>query len=184
MTLTPRDRRALILGVVALAVLVVARWFIVPWVDDWCGARDRIATLGITLNQRERAVGRILAQRGRLAGAYGPAINEPLQGVDEAQISLFQVALDVLAANGFGLTDYQPQRGRRLKEIPGVEYVPLQVRGTCKLPQLAKCLAALRGAKTLVFVDRVVVANTEKKPGNLEVTLVLATLAERKEGGP
>ena len=102
---------------------------------------------------------------------------------DQARIGLFQTALDVLGANGFSLTDYQPQRGRRLKEIPGVEYVPLQVRGKCKLKQLATCLAALRHAETLAFVDRISVTNPEKKPGDLEVTLVLATLAERKEGG-
>ena len=62
-------------------------------------------------------------------------------------------------------------------------YVPLQVRGTCKLKQLSTCLSALRQAKTLAVVDRISVTNNEKKPGNLEVTLVLAALAEQKEGG-
>ena len=59
--------------------------------------------------------------------------------------------------------------------------VRIELRGKCKLPQLVKCLAELRKAEMLLFAERLSANNSTKKPGELDVTLVLATLAEQKE---
>ncbi len=183
MTLSPRDRRALLLGAAGLMVICAARFVVIPWTDSWAAAREQIVTNQQQLGELERSIRRVLGQQGRLAETYGPAVNNPLQDLETARISLFKEVQEVLKTAGFTPTDYQPRPCRPLREIPGVEIVPLQVRGKCKLPQLAKCLDGMRKADTLVIVDRLSVANDEKKPGQLEVTMVLATLAEQRKAG-
>ena len=167
------------IGAAGLAVILVARFIVIPWVDDWSETRRQIAARQQELSGLERNVTRVLGQRKRLTKKYGPAVNKPLEDVEAAWISLFTAARG-LTDSGFEATDYLPQSDRPLQDIHGVRFVPLQVRGKCKLPQLAKLLAKIRQSETLVIVDRLTVSNDAKKPGQLEVTMVLATLAREK----
>ena len=188
MTFSTRDRRAVVLGVIVLAGVFAVRLVVIPLVHSWVDARGRIATGGEALTDLQRQVRRVLGQRERLIRTYGPGAAKPLLDIESAPVSLLQSIQGVLGKAGFKPTDYQPQparplqvRGSRLAK--GVLLVPLQVRGKCKLPQLAKCLAGMREAPTLILVERVTVANDAKKPGQLEVTLLLATLAEARRAG-
>ena len=183
MTLSSRDRRTLLLGAAGLMVICAARFAVIPWLDSWTAAREQIVTNRQQLSDLERTIRRVLGQQGRLAETYGQAVNKPLEDMETARIGLFKAAQDVLKAAGFKPTSYQPQPCRTLREIPGVMIVPLQVRGKCRLEQLAKCLAGMRKADTFIIVDRLSLNNDEKKPGQLDVTMVLVTLSEQgKEG--
>ena len=183
MTMTPRDRRALILGAGVLAAIFGFNFVLMPLLDSWSTAREQADEAGGQLDQIESRLRRVVGQRRRLARIYGPAVNAPLQDAETAQANLFKVAQDVLKAGGFKDPVYQFQPARPVRDVPGVEHVPLQIRGKCGLQQLTRCLAGMRKAPSLVIVDRLTITNDLKKPGQLTVTLVLGTLAttERSE---
>ena len=86
---------------------------------------------------------------------------------------------DVLKAGGIPFQSISPQPARSLRELPDVDLLGLQVKGKCTLGQLARCLAQMRKAPLPVVVDQLHVSSDPKKPGNLDVTMVLATLAKR-----
>ena len=152
-----------------------------PWTDHWLEVRDETATDRAQLAHLERKVAKIVLQRDKVAKAYGPGASRTLGDVEATQVSLLTAVQKVCQTAGFAPTDYQPQGSRPLPSVPDMVIVRIQLRGKCKLPQLVKCLAELRKAETLVFAERLSATNSSKKPGELDVTLVLATLAERKE---
>ena len=181
MRLSPRDRRAMLLGAAVLLIILAGRLAVIPWIDNWSGTRKEIVENRSQLDDIQRQIRRVLWQRQRLEEAYGPAVNKPLGNRQSAQVNLFKAVQDVFKAGGVKLTDYQPQRSRPLPEVPGVEIVPLQIRGKCNLSQLTKCFAGMRNGETLIIVDSFSVANDEKKPGELEITMMVATLAEQEK---
>lgn len=180
MKLSRRDRRTLILGAAALGAILAARFVLIPWVSGWSDARARIASEQEQLADMRSELSGVLGQHGRLVSKYGPAVSSPLADLETARVNLVKAAQDILKRNGFSATDYKPQPIRQLRKIPGARFVPLQVRGKCNVEQLAKCLAAMRNSKTLVIVDQLSVTNNQKQPGQLEVTIVLATLADQR----
>ena len=181
MTLSPRDRRAILLGAAVLLIIVAARVVVMPWIGRWRSARDQMTSTRSQLNDIQGQVRRVLWQRQRLEEIYGPAVKNPLEDRQTAQLSLIKAVQDVFKAGGIKLTDYQPQRARTLKEIPDVQIVPLQIRGKCTVSQLTKCFVAMRDAQTLIIVESFSVTNNEKKPGELEITMIVSTLAEQEK---
>jgi len=181
--LSSRDRRALAVGVIALAIVFMVRFPAMRWLRSWSEAKQTIATARVQVDDYKRRIRRVLGQRERLERIYGPGVNKPLEDLETARVSFYKAVQGVLKSSGFKPTDYQPQPPRPVPNVPGLRIVPLQIRGKCKLPQLAKCLAEARKAETLVIVDRVSASNDAKMTGQLEVTLVLSTLAEWKRAG-
>ena len=183
MNLAPRDRRALLLGGGALTAMCAFNFVLMPLLESWSTARQRAADAGGELDRIESRLRRVVGQRKRLARIYGPAVNAPLQDPETAQANLFKAAQDVLKKGGIKDPVYEFQPCRPVRDVPGVEHVPLQIRGKCDPKQLAQCLAGMRKAPSLVIVDRFTIANDLKKPGQLTVTLVLGTLATAERSG-
>ena len=181
MTLSPRDRRAILLGAVGLLIILAGRFVLLPWIDSWKDARRSIAEARVELGEAERQIYRVLGQRRRLEKIYGPAVNKALDNRQSAQVKLIEGVQEVFKTGGVKLTGYDPQRPKSLREVPGVEVVAWQIRAKCKLPQLVKCLAGMRKSETLIIVDWFSVVNNEKKPGELEITMMVATLAEKEK---
>ena len=179
MTLSPRDRRAIILGGLGLLIIFAAYFGLLPWINSWTAARAQITEARTQLDDAKSNMRRILGLRRRLEQIYGPAVNEPLeQNVQTAQLKLLETVKETFSAGGFKLSEYRRQRPRPLSAVPDVQIVPLEVTGQCNLSQLVKSLAGLSKAKTFVFVERFSITNDEKKPGTLKVTsMVVATLA-------
>jgi len=175
--LTPRDRRAVLLGAAALGVLILARLVVLPWLDGWSAARAHAAADRAELLRIETQLARLVAQRHRLKDPLGSAVGKDLQDVESARVSLFASAQAALGAAGFSASDYQPQKPRRLAGLPGVQEICIQVRGKCNGEQLTNMLAQLCKTPTLVVVRQLSLDNDEKKPGELEVTMILMTLA-------
>ena len=171
-------------GAAALLVILTGRLAVIPWLNSWADARQAIVTSGEQISDLESRVRRVLGRHARLATRYGPAVRKPLTDRQTARNALFAAAQEILKSNGFEITgDYKPRRPRRAGKITGVQWVLLEIRGKCKEAQLPKCLAGMRKAKALVIVDRLTVTNDPKKPGQLEVTMVLATLAAERGAG-
>lgn len=181
MTLAVRDRRAILLGAVGLLIILAGHFAVIPWIDSWKDARKAIAATRVELGKAQDQIRKVLGQRRRLEEIYGPAVNKALKNRQSAQVSLIKAVQDVFKTGGCKLTGYQPQRCRSLAAVPDVELVPLQIRAKCQLPQLVKCLAGMQKSETLILVDWFSVTNNEKKPGELEITMMVATLAEKEK---
>ncbi len=181
MNLSDKDKRAVRILVIALATIFVAKLLVIPWLDSWSDARRRIASADQQIEQVQRPIRRSLALQKHLERLYGQGVNQPCQDIEAANLSLMKVAGQLEKSGGMKPASNVPQKGRRLTNVPGVEIVLLQIRGKCSLQQFSKTLAALLKSETLVFVERLSLTNDRKKPGQLDVTLVLATLAERGE---
>lgn len=181
MKLTSRDKRAVVLGLAGLVLLGLVRWTVIPWAGDWADARGRIPASRARLGDLQTKMAKVIQQREELEETYGPSAGKALDNVENTRISLLNAVQGVVRSGGFQNPSYQPQPARAIPEVPGVQLVPLQVTGKCQLPQLAKCLADIRKSDTLIVVDRVVANGNEKQPGQLEVTLLLATLARQEK---
>jgi hypothetical protein len=172
--LSPRDRRGTLLGAGALALILVVYFLI-----DWAQTRAGMPEARENLTRLEARMRRLLGRREHLAEMYGPAANKPLEGTEAARIALLKTAQDLFRGS-VQEPSYQPQPARAVQEAPGVYLLPLRLSGKCQLPQLAKCLSEMRKTDSLVFLDQITLSGNEKQPGQLEVTLVLATLARQE----
>lgn len=180
MTLSARDRRAIVFGGLALGIIFAGHFVLRPWIDDWADTRAQIVEDRKELADVQERLSDILGQRRRLEQRFGPAANEPLEDLQTAKLSLLKAAQEVLSAGGFKASEYRPQRPRQaLPKMPEVQIVALELPGQCNFAQLVKSLAGLRKAKTLVFVEKFSITNDEKKPGKLTATITLATLAQK-----
>ena len=179
MNISARDRRAVIVGVAALSVILVAKFAVVPWIDHWLDTRDGIQQARDTLEAYKTKLKRLEYLNKRLTCTYGQAIEEPLTDLKSTRIHFHKAVQDVLKNSGVQMQSLQPQAVRSIKKhVPGVAVLPVRIVGKCQLPQLAKCLAQVRAAPCLMIVDRVDVTSDPKKPTELSVTMVLATLVE------
>lgn len=183
MNLSARDRRAVMLGVGALAVILVFKFAVMPVLSDWGDTRDRIDEARATLDEYDRKDKRLADRQQRLELTYGPAVTRPLDDVEATKLAFHKVLQDRLKSGGFKLESLQPQAARSIrKHVPGVAVIPVRVVGKCQMQQLAKSLAELRKAERLIIVDHVDVSNDPKKPAELKVAMVLSTVANEPEG--
>ena len=176
MNFSTRDRRAILFGFFTLLIILAAHFVLFPRIDDWSANRRRISSCTRELRNLKVDISRVLGQRRRLERTFGPAAVQPLEDVQTAGINLLQAAQDAFAASGFKANEYRLQNARALPDLPGVQFVPLEVPGECDLPKLLKLLSALPKAKTLIFLEDLKISN-EDKSGKLKVTVTLATLA-------
>jgi hypothetical protein len=185
MNLSPRDRRALLIGAVGLAAVALVAFALIPMARGWSDAREQIRQSRQVIERQSAQMAQVLEQQSRLKRQFGSAATQPV-AADEptAQRNLYETAQSVLKSGGLNVTGYEPQRPRRLSQLGDVAFMPLQVRGKCNTEQLTKCLAGLRQAKTLVVVDRLSVTSDPKQPDQLDVTMVLCTLVRQGRSRP
>jgi type II secretory pathway component PulM len=176
--LTRRDRRAILVGAGALLLVVVVRWGLVPWATSWQQARQDITAARTQLTTLENQVRKHLSQRQRLTAMYGSAVAKPLEDTEPATLRFVETVQGVMGRSGMRDPAYQPQQPRGVPGAPGVEMVTLRMTGRCQLPQLARCLAELRQADTLIVVDSLVTSTDPRQQGQVEVTMLLATPAK------
>lgn len=182
MNLSARDRRAVIVGGVALGVIVVVKFALIPWLDHWGDIRNRSDQARATLTEYGDKSNRLTSLHERLTQTYGQAVGQPLDDVQAAKISFHKVVQDVVQTSGLRLESMQPQVVRSIrKQVPGVALLPVRVVAKCQMQQLAKLLAELRKATCLIVVERLDVNSDPQKPTELSVTMVLATVAEEGE---
>jgi hypothetical protein len=175
--LSPRDRRAVGLGAAVLAVLLVLWCVLIPWLGDWADARSTIAASDGNLDAMQRKVTRFLSQRSRLVEKFGPGVVKPPEDAQAASIHFLENVPNLIKASGLQVQSMQPQPPRAVKELPGVQSVPFLIKASGQLPQLARCLESLQKSERPLMVEQVTATGNDKSPGQLEVTLVVSTLA-------
>ena len=180
MKLTDRDRRAILWGSAILAGVLLVRFAILPWWSSWSEARDQTRRCREQMNELELEIRRLANMQDTAVKSYGPSATRPLQGAEAARIAFAKAVNDTLKAGGINFQSITPQRARPLPDLKDVELLPFQVKGKCSLAQLARCLAGMRKAPMPMIVDRIGVSSDPKKPGQLELTMVLSTLAKKE----
>lgn len=183
MRLSSRDKKALMLGGLALAALIGFRYVLMPLNDSWRDARQRIAQAGDTLQRLQDQQLQLRAQQRRLMDFYGQGLAQPLPTAEQAGVEFVKTVEDLLKAAGLGSQGVQAQPVRPLREVPGVAVVGLQVQLAGRPEQITQCLASLCQSQQPILVQSL----TATRPGKdgdqqLNVSMVIATLA-RWEGG-
>jgi type II secretory pathway component PulM len=179
MTLSPRDRRALLLGAGVLAAICLVRFVIVPFWEGWGQARQEASDCRSQIADLEKRALRLANMQEMAESVYGPSAAKALRGTEAGRIAFTKAVQDALRAGGIKFESLTPRPDRAAERASDVRFVPLQVRGKCSLPQLAKCLAGMRKAAMPIIVDQIRVTSDPKKPGNLDLTMVVSTLAKR-----
>jgi hypothetical protein len=180
MKLTSRDRRAVMLGVVALAALLAVRYVLWPLATSWGTARQQIAAADAQLTDLRTRTQRARLQQQRLVDVFGPAAAKSLPTVDEARVSIVNTVQNALSAGPVAAQSVQLQAIRPLPDITGIALVSLQVDATCQLPQLAGFLAKLPQANELIIIQQMNIAVPEGKPGEMQLSLIIATAAQQE----
>ena len=178
MTLTPRDRKILLLGAAVLAVLLGGRFVLLPLIDHWGSLRDTIGRRDAVLSELDAMRKRRDALMGRLEGVGGAAIRQPLESIDATHVRFHETVQDLLSKSAVGYTSIELQGVRSLRDVPGTCLLSLQVQGQCDLAALSRCLERVRESERLVIVDRLHVRGPN--PKKLAVTLVLSAPAQER----
>jgi hypothetical protein len=175
--LSTRDRKALTLGLTLLAVLVAARFVLLPTLSAWRHNRAIAKAAAAGFEELEAQKARLDHQQRRLGDMFGDAIAQPLEPLELVQVRFVKRVEQALSQSGVGIAAMSPQPVQPLRELQGVSVVRMRVEATCRFENLAKCLTQLPNAQQLILVDQLSAQGVEGKPGELKLSLVLSTLA-------
>ena len=100
MTLSSRDRKAILLGASALGLILVLRLVLIPWVGCWAQAWAGIASTRKVTGELQSKVRRLLLMRDRLGQTYGEAAGSALEDVETTRIALLEAVQKALGAGG------------------------------------------------------------------------------------
>lgn len=178
MAMSTRDRRAVILGGAALLLVFGYRYAVSPFVGTWREARARIAFADEQASGLEAQVTQLAAQKRLLEPALGAAASKPLKPVEETRLEFVKVVEELLQQNGLKSQGVRAQPVVTVRDLPGVAIVALQVQSQGQAQQVAQCLSKLGDAEKLILVQKLELAPDAQRPDQMQVTMVLATLAE------
>ena len=184
MTMTERDKRTLIVGGAALAVMLATYFGVIPFTQSWAEARQRIASAEVELRLHEQRSVSQAAQHARLAQHFGAGVGSPLPSLDAARLNLVNDVEAALKAANVNIEHVVPQPGRPLRDADNLTRLAVRVDATCNLVDLARALARLEAADRLIIVDRVHATAVENRPGQVNASLTLTTLARTPEQRP
>ena len=181
MKLTPRDRRTILLGVIALAAIVVVRFVGMPWLDHWRAARDQREATLVTMRSLNADLQKHDRETSAQARIYGDGIYHPLEDLEHTRLR-FLKTLQALSKNGGVGLQMTPAGVSRSREVPGVVFVNYKVKGGCNPASLAKLLDQMRNSEQLIIVDDLKMTTPDrKKKGKLQVEMTLYTPALRED---
>jgi hypothetical protein len=170
-----RDRRAVILGGSALA-MIAAIWLIVlPVCSTWADTRDRADQSRKSLDNIAEQTRRLIAMDRQLEPSLGAAVKKPLVGLSAARTQLVKNLIDLHNNCGAQISSMQPEAPRTIQEVPGVVRLTVQVQSMCQPSQLVQLLAGARNNPDLLLLDRI---ETTGGMGQMNVTMVWSTLAK------
>ena len=177
--LNQRDKRALIVGAVAIAV-ILAYMSAGPWFEDWQSIR---ADLKAGRNQLKviapadddetaKATWEKLALRV-------PVFEMPLP--ESKQSPLFRNKFsDQLKKTGIKVKTLQPIGGKGARPIPGtrVKLLKFQCRGKCSLNQVLDLLAGLNSNPHLAGIEELSIKFGQKDRKQMDLVMTVSTFAK------
>ena len=181
MNLPTRDQRAILIGAAALALILGLRFIAVPIAQTWQGARARISRAQTELESLKAQIADLQTQHRQLAPVFGPSVSERPPSAQDARVRFVKTVVEPLESAGLDVPSTRTQPLRRLREVSGVGLVTIQVRAVGDLPKLAETLGAMRQTDQLILVESLSASTDEEDPGDLEISMVLATTAQWEE---
>ncbi len=180
MNLSQRDKRAIVLGAWSLGVILLMYFIVLPWFASWGDARDRIDRSRTQLDNLKRDLDSLLRKQRHLQESYGPSVLKPIEDAATVKVTFQGTIAKVLKQGGITYESISPRPARTMRDIPGVQLLPFQIKGKCKVDQLAKFLGEMRKSESLMILDRFTVSGIQKKKGQLDLSMTIATLGKGK----
>lgn len=178
MTMSQRDRRAILLGSGAILFVAGYLYVVSPWLQSWSDARQR---LQLAETQRAALVAedaRLESLRRTLGPFYGSGLGTPLPPVAEVRVGFVKTVQELLKQNGLESRDVRSQPLQPLREVPGVGLVALEVDCQGQVQGLMQALTKLSQAERPIVVQRMNVEPDTQRPDQMRVSLTLATFAK------
>lgn len=178
MTMSSRDRRALLIGAGVVLAAVVYRVALSPAVAVWSEARQAVIDHESVIDRVDVQIDRREAIHARLRERFGPAIDRPLPMLEDVQVAFPKVVRDAMGKGGAQPGSVDIQGVRKLRDVPGVSLVTLRVNAVCDANAIPAVLDGLRTADRIVIIDAIELSMAQ--PGNRSkwtMTLQLSTPA-------
>lgn len=180
MTLSPRDRRAIVGGGLLLLITLGAWYGLMPAWERWRAARELAIAQETSLESLTARLDRCDAMMDRLAGKFGPAVRRPVAGVEAVRAALPDEVQAMLGRAGVEYQSIELQSVQRLREAPGLTLVSVRVSATANPNAVAKLLALAAEADRVLLVDRLEMSRGER-PDRWTLSVVFATPARGHE---
>ena len=178
MTLSPRDRRAVLLGGGTILLVVVYLYALSPWLASWSAARADVETAAINRAAADTDRARAAAILRQLGAYYGGGLATPLPPVAEVRVGFVKTVQELLKSNGLESKDLRSQPLQPIRETPGIGLVALEVECQGPVSSLMKTLAKLGQADRPIVVQRLRTEPDPQRPDQMRVSMTLATFAK------
>ena len=174
--ITEKDKRALMLGGIGLAVLLFVGYEVLPTVNHWRSVRDQVTLTQTRLTDYEADLRKLQSRNKQLSKIYGQSVYKPLETVDDAKVS-YLASLETIVRNaGIQKPTIKAQPDRPLPGDKNMMLVGMRIQGKCRFPQLMDCLAKISELEHLVVVEQVQMTKTPKN-NNLDVSFIASRIA-------
>ena len=175
--LNQRDKRALIFGVVAVAV-ILAYMSAGPWFKDWQDIKASLDAKRAQLkviapaddDEKAKATWEKLALRV-------PVFEMPLP--ESKQSPLFRNKFsEQLKKAGIKVKTLQPIGGKSTKRVSGYKLLKFQCRGKCSLNQVLDLLAGLNSNPHLAGIEEMSIKFGQKDRKQMDLVMTVSTFAK------
>lgn len=170
--LSPRDRRAVLVGLAATVLILVYSLALAPWFDRWSHTRSEIASIRAQLRIFDNSPA-VRSKREALVAAV-PVFELPDN--EENQAAVFRGRVnEQLKKAGVQIKSLSFQSRTREAPAAGYKTLLLECRGQCRLEQIFDLLADLDENPYLVGVEKMNIRCDSNNRNQMEVDLTMST---------
>jgi hypothetical protein len=163
------DRRVLMIGVGAAAVMLLYAYILAPWAADWQKTRAAIAANNKTVDSLEGSVGRRANQ-----ATVVPTLTMPIAA--EKQQHLFKTTVNKqLTDAGVQVKSLQYVTVGKTANSLGFTVSKLKCDGKCNMDQATKLIASLGENPYLLGIDEVRLSCDPKKRDEITLSMTVTT---------
>jgi hypothetical protein len=172
-----RDKRAVIFGISAIAVIVLYLSVVLPLFENWSCMRRQLKQYH---TQLESISGRSAGSKAKLAGLYQTVPCLELPGKEDLQRKLFwDKTYDQIKKAGINLTSAPGFVAGRRNKTKEPAALWLNFTGSCKYEQFVKFLAQLNENPYLTGIEKLSIETDEKKPDQITIEMTIKTFVKQ-----
>ena len=165
--LSERDKRALVLGGIIVAAIVLYA-VLGPWLEDWRVTRAALA-------ERKATVSEIIAKTDELV-AKVPNLEMPAG--EKIQGPLFRDSFsEQLKKTGVNVKSLQYVSSKKEKRVAGYKVLLLQCKGKCRFDQLLDLLTGLDENPYMVGIEQFELKFDNKDRRQIDIVMTVSSFA-------
>ena len=173
-SLNRRDQRAVQVGLIAVAAVLLFVYVIAPWSEAWKSVRAEIILLQDKVDQLDTSKSSVAAARQVQLMKKVPAFEVP-QKEDKQRLVFRRQFNEQLKKSGLSVSSLKYQKKGRSKSKTGPKRLLLQYKGKGKFTQAMDLLAALNENPYLLSVEEFEMTVGKKKREEMELSLIVST---------